>query len=179
MSKDMKVIMERWDRFVVKEEKNPEWVTWAFLSDAIDLAIAMKKGEETTEREKKIAKLAGKEGLKLAVSTLLPVVGPFIAAGVDATGIMVDMVKTYAQEDDSKTKTNPVLDLFNLDDGFEDLIDDRIEDKFIKKMMDDLPDHIANHPNQKVPDFDNVIRAWLHTFDLSGVKTKTVIKQDK
>lgn len=177
MSNEMKVIMEHWDRFVLNEQETNNWATWRVLYDTIELVKAQKKGEETAERKKKLLKIAGRQGMKFALSFLGPL-GAAIDSTTEAVDVINDMVKTYAQEDDSKTKTNPILDLFNLDDGFEDLIDDRIEDKFVEKMLNDLPNHIKNNPDQVIPDFDNVIRAWLPTLDLSGTTNNNVTKQD-
>ena len=87
------------------------------------------------------------------------------------------MVKVYSRADDSKTKSNPFLDLFNLDDGFEDLIDDKLEDQFVQKMLNDLPSHIEQNPDQIIPDFDKVIQAWLPTLNLSGTTDNNVTKQ--
>jgi len=176
MSNEMKVIMERWDKFVVEEEKPSNWATWRVLHDTIELVKAQKKGEETVERKKALLKIAGKQGAKFALSFLGPL-GAAIDSSMEAAEVIKDMVKTYAKEDDSKTKQNPLLDLFNLDDGFEDLIDDNIEDKFIQKMIDEIPAHIEKHPDQVIPDFDKVIQAWLPTIELGGTMDNNVIKQ--
>ena len=73
-------------------------------------------------------------------------------------------------------KQNPFLDLFNLDDGFEDLIDDNIEDQFVNKMLKDIPNHVKKYPDQVIPDFDKVIQAWLPTLNLSGTTNNNVAK---
>lgn len=176
MSKDMKVIMERWDRFVVEEEKPSNWATWRVLHDTIELIKAQKRGEKTAERKKALLKMAGKQGAKFALSFLGPL-GAAIDSSMEAIEVISDMVKTYAQADDSKTKQNPLLDLFNLDDGFEDLIDDNIEDKFIQKMIDEIPNHIKKHPDQVIPDFDKVMQAWLPKQNIGGTTDNNVIKQ--
>lgn len=176
MPDEMKVIMERWDRFLILEQEQKNWVTWRMLVGAIELIKAQKEGEETAERQKQLLKIAGRSGTKLLLSLLGPV-GAVIDSTIDSAEAIKDMVKTYSQEDDAKTKQNPFLDLFNLDDGFEDLIDDRIEDRFVEKMLDDIPSHIEKHPDQVIPDFDKVVQAWLPTLDLSGTTDNNVIKQ--
>ena len=88
------------------------------------------------------------------------------------------MVKTYSRADDSKTNQNPFLDLFNIDDGFQDLIDDNLEDRFVQKMMDDISGHIEQNPDQTIPDFDKVIQTWLPTLDLSGTTDNNVTKTE-
>ena len=177
MSKDMKLIMERWDKFVIEEQQAPQ-ITWRQLSYLIDFVRDEKEGKDTEERKKQLLKIARGQGLKLGLS-LIPGLGPLIQAGMDSAEVIQNMVKVYSTADDSRTKTNPFLDLFNLDDGFEDLIDDRLEDKFVEKMINDLPTHIQNNPDQVVPDFDNVIKAWLPTLDLSGTRGNNVTKQSQ
>ena len=98
---------------------------------------------------------------------------------MESKDVIGDMVKAYSRADDSKTKQNPFLDLFNLDDGFEDLIDDELEDQFVQKMLKDIPAHVETNPNQVIPDFDQVIQAWLPTLDLSGTKNNNVAKIGK
>ncbi len=172
---EMKSIMQHWDRFILYEEQS-HFVTWRMLGDTIELIRAEKEGQETTERQQKLLKLGGKSLLKLAASLTGPI-GAMIEIGADTAEVIGDMVKTYSTADDSKTKANPFLDLFNLDDGFEDLIDDELEDRFVQKMLDDIPNHIAKNPDQIIPDFDKVIQAWLPTLDLSGTTSNNVTKQ--
>lgn len=170
----MKLIMENWNKYIVSEEQS-NFVTWRMLGDTIELIRAEKEGQETTERKQKLLKLGGKSLLKLAASLTGPV-GAMIDIGVETAEVIGDMVKTYSTADDSQTNQNPFLDLFNLDDGFEDLIDDRLEDQFVQKMLSDIPTHITKNPDQIIPDFDKVIQAWLPTLDLSGTKNNNVTK---
>jgi len=174
---EMKTILENWDRFVVKEEQS-NFVTWRMLNDTIEYIKAEKEGQETAERQKKLLKLGGKSLLKLAFSLTGPI-GAMIEVGADTADVVLDMVKTYSKADDSKTKSNPFLDLFNLDDGFEDLIDDKIEDQFVQKMLSDIPNHVKKNPDQVIPDFDKVIQAWLPTLNLSGTTNNNVMKNQK
>ena len=172
---DMKTIMENWSGYLVKEEQS-NWVTWQMLADTIELIQAEKQGAETQTRKKKLLKLGGKSLLKLAASLTGPI-GALVDIGMESTEVVADMVKAYSRADDSKTKQNPFLDLFNLDDGFEDLIDDKLEDRFVQKMLSDIPSHITKNPDQIIPDFDKVIQAWLPTLDLGGTTNNNVTKQ--
>ena len=172
---EMKMIMERWDNFILNEEQS-NFVTWRMLSDTIELIRAEKAGEETKERQQKLLKLGGRSLLKLAASLTGPI-GALIDIGAETTEVIGDMVKVYATADDSTTKQNPFLDLFNLDDGFEELIDDKLEDQFVEKMLSDIPDHIQQNPDQIIPDFDKVIQTWLPTLNLSGTTDNNVTKQ--
>ncbi len=171
---EMKLIMENWQKFVISEDQGG-WVTWKMLSDAIDLIRSEKEGADTAERKKSLLKLGGKSLLKLAVSLTGPI-GAMVEIGVESAEVIGDMVKVYSKADDSKTRNNPFLDLFNLDDGYEDLIDDKLEDDFVEKMLSDIPDHIRNHPDQIIPDFDRVIQTWLPSLDLSGTTNNNVTK---
>ena len=174
---EMKLIMESWNKFIVNEEQN-NWVTWRMLSDAIDLIAAEKKGEETKERQQKLLNLGGKSLLKLAASLLTGPIGAMVTSGLDSKDVIGGMIKAYSRADDSKTNQNPFLDLFNLDDGFQDLIDDNLEDRFVQKMMDDISGHIEQNPDQTIPDFDKVIQTWLPTLDLSGTTDNNVTKTE-
>jgi hypothetical protein len=170
---NMKLIMESWKGYLTENEQN--WVTWRMLSDTIELIKAEKAGEETKERQQKLLKLGGKSLLKLAASLTGPI-GALVDIGMESAEVIGGMVKAYAQAPDSQTKQNPFLDLFNLDDGFEDLIDDEIEDQFVNKMLKDIPDHVQKHPDQVIPDFDKVVQAWLPTLNLSGTTNNNVMK---
>ena len=174
---EMKTIMKNWSGYIIKEEQS-NWVTWQMLGDTIELIQAEKQGAETKDRQKKLLKLGGKSLLKLAASLTGPI-GAMIDIGMESTEVIGDMVKAYSRADDSKTEQNPFLDLFNLDDGFEDLIDDKLEDQFVQKMLKDIPSHIKTNPNQIIPDFDKVVQAWLPTLDLSGTKNNNVAKTGK
>jgi hypothetical protein len=171
----MKLIMENWNRYITNEQQEEGWVTWRMLSDTIDMIRAEKEGEETAERKKKLLRLGGKSLLKLAASLTGPL-GAAVSIGAETIDVIGDMVNVYVQADDSKTNQNPFLDLFNLDDGYEDLIDDRLEDRFVEKIIGDIPDHINQNPDQVIPDFDNVIQSWLPTLDLSGTTDNNVTK---
>jgi len=170
---EMKSIMENWQKFVIKEEQN--WVTWRMLSDTIEFIRDQKEGADTAQRQQKLAKLGGKSLLKLAASLTGPI-GALIDIGMDSVEVMTDMVKVYATADDAKTRNNPFLDLFNLDDGFEDLIDDKLEDQFVEKMLAEIPRHIQSNPDEAIPDFDQVIQTWLPTLNLSGTTNNNVAK---
>ena len=172
---EMKLIMENWNTFVTSEQQESNWVTWRMLSDTIEMLQAEKEGQDTAERQKKLLKLGGKSLLRLAASLTGPI-GALVDIGVESYEVIGDMVKAYAQEDDAKTRQNPFLDLFNIDDGFEELIDDKLEDQFVQKMIKDIPAHISEHPDQIIPDFDKVIQAWLPKLDLGGTKDNNVTK---
>ena len=87
------------------------------------------------------------------------------------------MVSAYARAPDEKTSGNPILDLFNLDDGFEELIDDKIEDQFVAQMIARVQQEVEKNPNQLIPDFDEVVQAWLPKQNLAGTTDNNVIKQ--
>ena len=172
---DMRLIMEQWDSFLTNEQQSNGWVTWRMFEEVVDLIKAEQEGRDVEARKKKLLSVGGKSLLKLAVSLTGPL-APLISAGVDSIDILKDMVGAYAQADDGTTKQNPFLDLFNIDDGYQDLIDDKLEDDFVEKMLADIPNHVSQHPDQVIPDFDQVIQAWLPTLNLSGTTNNNVTK---
>ena len=105
---NMKLIMEKWQRYIIKEEQS-NWVTWQMLADTIELIQAEKQGVETQERQQKLLKLGGRSLLKLAASLTGPI-GALVDIGMESKDVIGDMVKAYSRADDSKTKQNPFLD---------------------------------------------------------------------
>ena len=178
--------MERWDRFVILEQKKKNtFVTWAILEDALKIAVKAKENREFAERIKKALLQGTYEGgsdvitektVELALSfveTGVSVVKP----GITAAKLIGAMVSAYARAPDEKTSGNPILDLFNLDDGFEELIDDKIEDQFVAQMIARVQQEVEKNPNQLIPDFDEVVQAWLPKQNLAGTTDNNVIKQ--
>ena len=172
---DMRLIMEQWDSFLTTEQQSNGWVTWRMLEEVIDLIKAEEEGRDVEARKKKLMAAGGKSLLKLAISLTGPL-APLISAGIDSIEIVKDMVEAYTRADDTVTKQNPFLDLFNIDDGYQDLIDDKLEDDFVQKMLGDIPNHVTQHPDQVIPDFDQVMQAWLPTLNLSGTTDNNVTK---
>jgi hypothetical protein len=130
MSKDMKLIMERWDKFKLQEK--------------VEL--------NTVGQFKKFLKVhrasaAGKEVAKSAIDSILgalPGVGSVYNV-LKGTKTAVDALnKIYGADDDIKSNTG--LDALNVDDNVSKIVDDPIEVKFlnyyanlINDMDDDAP----------------------------------------
>jgi|SRR5210317_1996259 len=185
MSSDMKAIMERWDRFIVIEEKQKNtFVTWAILEDALRIAIKAKENKEFADRIKKalldgsieVGNEVTENTIKLALS-FLDISTSLVKPGITAAKLIGSMVSAYARAPDQKTSGNPILDLFNLDDGFEELIDDKLEDQFVAQMIARVQQEVEKNPDQLIPDFDEVVQAWLPKQNLAGTTDNNVIKQ--
>jgi len=185
MSNEMKIIMERWDRFVVSEEKKKNtFVTWAILEDALRIAVKAKENKEFADKIKNALLDGSIEGgseiaentIKLALS-FLDIGTSFVKPGITAAKLIGSMVSAYARAPDEKTSGNPILDLFNLDDGFQELIDDKLEDKFVAQMIARVQQEVEKNPDQLIPDFDEVVQAWLPKQNLAGTTDNNVIKQ--
>jgi len=114
--------------------------------------------------------------LKLALS-FVDMGTSFIKPGIKATKLIGTMIAAYARAPDEKTSGNPILDLFNLDDGFEELIDDKLEDQFVSQMIARVQQEVEKNPDQLIPDFDEVVQAWLPKQNIGGTTDNNVIKQ--
>ena len=148
MSKEMKVIMENWDKFVLQE---------APLETVGDLKKMIR-----THRAVEAGKEVGKKAAELAIGQIPGVSNVFnIWKGIQDTKQMLG--KLYGTDD--KLKSNTGLDKLNVDDDVSKIVDDPIEAAFINDLlntidgMDDLapiPDvnaelqkYLADKFNQK------------------------------
>jgi hypothetical protein len=171
---EMKLIMESWENFVTEtaaEEEAAQGTTWLGLKNSIEAAKEMAAGEVTAERKKELLKILGGVGFALAATLAT---GPLAAAvavvGTTATvgGTVAKMFRLYAQQPDVETKDNPILALFNLDDGFEELIDDKLEDAFITNIMPKIEQMAQAAPDEPIEDMDKAVNLWLSEQDLGG-----------
>jgi hypothetical protein len=179
---DMKLIMERWEGFIVETKTEQEAAghrTWGELNLAIEAAKEMAEGAMTAARKKELLKILGTVGFALAGTLATGGLGALVATvGVGATvgSAVADMFRTYARQPDVETKDNPLLALFNLDDGFEELIDDKLEDAFVKYMAPRIEKMASEAPNKPIEDMDKVINLWLAQQDLKGSKGNVAAK---
>ena len=164
---DMKLIMENWEGFITEleiERKAAQGVTWSTLKNSIEAAKEFAAGEVTAERKKELLKILGGVGFTLAASLTTGPAAPVVAAvGAGGTigAAVYKMFKMYAQADDTETADNPLLALFNLDDGFEDLIDDQLENAFIEHMLPRIEKMANAAPDEPIEDMDKVVNLWL------------------
>ncbi len=84
----------------------------------------------------------------------------------------------YARQPDVETKDNPVLALFNLDDGFEELIDDKLEEAFVEHMMPKIEKMAQVAGDEPIEDMDKVVNMWLSRQEL-GKTTGNVVAKTK
>jgi hypothetical protein len=171
---DMKLIMESWENFVTEtaeEEEAAQGTTWLSLKNSIEAAKEMAAGEITAERKAELLKILGSVGFALAATLATgPLAAAMAAVGTSATvgGAVAKMFRMYAQQPDVETKDNPVLALFNLDDGFEELIDDKLEDAFVKHIMPKIEKMAQAAPDEPIEDMDKAVNLWLSKQDLGG-----------
>ncbi len=176
---EMKVIMENWEGFITEleiEKKAAQGITWAQLKGAIEVADELATGKVTAERKKVLLGILGTVGLTLAATLATGGLGAAlgIAAGAQsAAETITKMFRLFARESDEKTKDNPVLALFNLDDGFEDLIDDKLEDAFVNHMLPKIEKMADTAPNEPIEDMDKVVNLWLSKQALGPKKDST------
>ena len=119
MSKDMKLIMERWDNYLTEQVQ---------IQTVGDLRAAI-------EKERSLKK-AGKVGQGL-IGVLAN------ASGVDMVKGLGSMLKDAYKLPDSK-KTNTFLDRLNVDDEVSAIVDDAVENMFLNDAAEEfigLPDN--------------------------------------
>lgn len=179
---EMKMIMENWESFVTEsaeEQQAAQGTTWLGLKNSIEAAKEMATGEVTAERKKELLKILGGVGFALAATLATGGLAVAIAAvGTTASigGTVAKMFRMYAQQPDVKTKDNPILALFNLDDGFEELIDDNLEDAFIANIMPKIEKMAQAAPDEPIEDMDKAVNLWLSKQKLGGTTGNVAAK---
>jgi hypothetical protein len=119
MSKDMKLIMERWDSFVIEEQNEIETV------GALKKLIRIHRAKE-----------AGMEVGKVAAESIIeqiPVVSNIFAAWKGIKGAKEAIGKIYGSDDKIKTQTG--LDKLDVDDNISKIVDDPIEVAFLNDLL--------------------------------------------
>ncbi len=115
----MKLIMERWDSFVIEEQNE------------IQTVGALKKLIRTHR-----AKEAGMEIGKIAAESIIeqiPIVNNIFAAWKGIKGAKEAISKIYGSDDKIKTQTG--LDKLNVDDNISKIVDDPIEVAFLNDLL--------------------------------------------
>jgi len=126
MSNEMKVIMERWDRFALQEQP---------LQTVGDLRKLIK-----THRAVEAGKELGKKAAEQAIEQI-PVVSNIFSLWKGAQDVKDIVGKLYGAEDSFKSSTG--LDKLNVDDDVSKIVDDPIEVAFLNdllKAMENLDD---------------------------------------
>ena len=147
----MKMILERWDRFIVQEAPAE---TVGDLRKLIKIHRAVEAG-----------KVAGKKAAEMAIEQI-PVVSNLFSLWKGAQDAKEIVGKLYGAAD--KAKTNTGLDRLDVDDDVSKIIDDPIEVAFLNDLlktlagMDDL---------ELIPDVDDELQKFLATnFNQKQVK---------
>jgi len=151
MSKDMKLIMENWGRFVIQEEP---------LQTVGDLKKLIK-----THRAMEAGKELGKKAAEAAIEQV-PVVSNIFSLWRGVQDAKEIIGKLYGAEDTFRSSTG--LDKLNVDDNVSKIVDDPIEVAFINDLlatidgMDDLA---------PIPDVNVELQKYLaRKFDNNQVK---------
>mgnify|MGYP001251721686 FL=1 len=144
MNKDMKLIIERWKNFVVKEQD--EIQTVGQLKKIINIHRALEAGKET-----------GKKAAEIAIERI-PGLGDLFAVWKGAKDAKEIIGKLYSAKDNFKTST--ALDNINVDDDVSKIVDDPIEVAFIKDLLQTLAEMDDTDP---IPDVNVELQKYLYT----------------
>jgi hypothetical protein len=142
MSKDMKLIMERWDRFVIEEQKQINTV--GEMLKVMKLFRQAKAGKQTA--------IAGLE----AIAEQIPGISNIYAILRGLKNAREQLATLYGTDD--KFKSNTGLDRINIDDDISTIVDDPIETAFFNYFMKKLETY---DPNAPIPDVNREIKDWL------------------
>jgi len=141
MSKDMKLIMERWDRFVIEEQDK---MTVGQLKKIISIHRATEAGKE-----------AGKIAAETAIEQI-PGLNNLFSLWKGAKDAKQIIGKLYGAEDNFRTSTG--LDKLNVDDDVSKIVDDPIEVAFINYLLQKLSEMNDNDP---IPDVNMELQKYL------------------
>jgi hypothetical protein len=151
MSKDMKLIMESWGRFVIQEEP---------LQTVGDLKRLIK-----THRAMEAGKELGKKAAEAAIEQV-PVVSNIFSLWRGAQDAKEIIGKLYGAEDTFRSSTG--LDKLNVDDNVSKIVDDPIEVAFINDLLATIEDMDDLAP---IPDVNVELQKYLaRKFDNNQVK---------
>ena len=151
MSKEMKVIMERWNRYVIQE---------APLEKVGDLRKLIK-----THRAMEAGQELGKKAAEAAIEQI-PVVSNIFSLWKGAKDAKEIVGKLYGAEDSFKSATG--LDKLNVVDDVSKIVDDPIEVAFINDLMKVIKNMEVEDP---IPDVNAELQKYLaNKFNSNQVK---------
>lgn len=142
MSKDIKLIMERWDKFVIEEQTQINTV--GEMLKVIKLFRQAKAGKKTA--------IGALEWL----ADQIPVINNIVGILRGAKNAREQLQALYGLDD--KFKTNTGLDKINVDDDISTIVDDPIETAFLNYFIQKLETY---DPNEPIPNVDAEIKKWL------------------
>ena len=147
----MKVIMERWNRYVIQE---------APLEKVGDLRKLIK-----THRAMEAGQELGKKAAEAAIEQI-PVVSNIFSLWKGAKDAKEIVGKLYGAEDSFKSATG--LDKLNVDDDVSKIVDDPIEVAFINDLMKVIKNMEVEDP---IPDVNAELQKYLaNKFNSNQVK---------
>lgn len=136
--------------------------TWGQLKDILDIANNVKELESAQKKAQ--AGGAATRTLFPALTIVLSAVNPALGG---ALGVMEkaaeffggvknarDAAATLRDATDSQVESSPLLDLFKIDDGYQDIVDPKIEDKFLKWFSKWIEKNMKGNPDGEVPAID-------------------------
>tara|TARA_R110000823_G_C15699795_1_gene476345 strand:+ start:74 stop:655 length:582 start_codon:yes stop_codon:yes gene_type:complete len=159
MSKEMKVIMERWDRFVISEKVDKQR-----LADILTRLKDMDDGEITAGDLKFLIKMLGRDiagGNKLGKQFVDAAADASIGIAADSVGLGIltsgaklaanvakrakikiksdaDVMASLMFVDDMAASKNPVLNILNINDAYEGSINPLLNGPFVSFAFEDL-----------------------------------------
>ena len=161
MSKQMKVIMETWDRFLIQEQAT---MTWDRLISTLEAIILVKKGEKGAEFATKIAKLGlfgsadllellNKDPNKV-LSGLASSLGLVESAYELVTGAkdINDIIQNAASLPDEQRSKAGYLAMLDFDDEYIKIIDDKFENPILNNLIAIVKQ--KQNSNENIADFN-------------------------
>ena len=136
--------------------------TWGQLKDILDIANNIKDLEKA--QKSAAAGGAATRALFPALNLVLAAVNPALGVGMAAIKSTADFfssvknakdaASTLRDATDSQVESSPLLDLFKIDDGYQEIVDPKIEEKFLKWFSGWIDGKMKGDPDGKVPPLD-------------------------
>jgi len=144
-NKQMKLILERWDKYKLEEQIPP---TQQPASTAPQAPSGVKtfgdlKKVLTGMELKRQGKLVGQKAAEY-FGSLIPGVSTVMSVVKDAKDAFDFLKSVYSADDNFKSQTG--LDSLNVDDNISKIVDDNVEAAFLKALMQDITKRPDNEP---------------------------------
>ena len=146
----------------IKGGKEGKVKTWGQLKDIITIAQNVQKLD--TVRKKSGAAGAAGRALGGTVTDVLSFIFPALgatkaaikmAATAFGTGKNLrDASLTARAATDNEAKDSPIIDMFKIDDGYQDIVEDDFEKQFLKWFSDYVDEKMDGNPDGAVPNKD-------------------------
>ena len=144
-NKQMKLIMERWDKYKIEEQvpsvQQPTTSTPQAPS-GVKTFGDLKKVLRGIELKRK-GELVGQKAVEY-FGSLIPGVSAVMSVVKDAKDAFDFMKSLYGADDNFKSQTG--LDSLNVDDDVSKIVDDNVEAAFLKALIQDITKRSNNEP---------------------------------